>query len=104
MPAEFRTLESAIEFTRVCQSVRGPRHLMEQLGRASSSIALNLAEGSARSTRADRHRFYRVALGSLRESETILRIINETSPVLDELRKKLAGQLTNLCKSQENTA
>ena len=38
----------------------------------SSSIALNLAEGSGRATEGDQRRFYSIALGSLRECEAII--------------------------------
>ncbi|MFH1018456.1 MAG: four helix bundle protein [Pseudomonadota bacterium] len=49
-------------------------YLRLQLLRASSSICLNLAEGTGRASRADRRRFYSIALGSLREVEAILRL------------------------------
>jgi four helix bundle protein len=99
MPVEFRTLEIAIEFARVCNVIKVPRHLRDQLDRSSSSVALNLAEGSAKNSRADRNRSYRIALGSFRESETILRISDAAKGDLELLTKKLAGHLTNLCTS-----
>lgn len=100
MHSEFRTLESAIEFAKVCHQLPIAKHLKDQLNRSSSSIALNLAEGSAKDSRADRYRCYRIALGSFREAEAILRITDLNQPTLQELTKKLAGQITNLCKSQ----
>jgi four helix bundle protein len=75
-------------------------HLKDQLNRSSSSVALNLAEGSAKDSRADRYRSYRIALGSFREAETILRIIEVKEVDLILITKKLAGQITSLCKSQ----
>jgi four helix bundle protein len=100
MRSEFRTLETAIEFARICQKLSVPRHLKDQLNRSSSSVALNLAEGSAKDSRADRYRSYRIALGSFREAETILRISRSNSGALQILTNKLAAQITNLCNSQ----
>jgi four helix bundle protein len=45
--------------------------LRDQLLRASSSVALNLAEGSAKRSPKDRARFYEIALASLREVQAI---------------------------------
>jgi four helix bundle protein len=63
---------------------------------------LDLAEGSAKSSEADRHRFYRIALGSFRESETILKIIGADQGRLGNQTGLLAGHITNLCKSFQN--
>ena len=43
-----------------------------QLLRASSSIALNLAEGRGKATTKDQRKFFHIAMGSLRESQAIL--------------------------------
>jgi four helix bundle protein len=43
-------------------------HIADQLGRATSSISVNIAEGYSRRGRKDRGRFYEYALGSARES------------------------------------
>ena len=95
----FRTLDLAIEFARQCHNVKIPRYLKDQLDRASSSVALNLAEGSAKSSREDRNRSYEIALGSFRESETILRIVDVENQSLKNLTHSLAGSITNLCRS-----
>lgn len=99
MPSDFRTLNLAIEFARECAHAKMPRHLKDQLMRSSSSIALNLAEGSAKDSRADRFKSYRIALGSFRESEVILKITGANREPLATLTRKLAGHITNLCKS-----
>ncbi len=103
MPEKFRTLEVAIEYARVCSKLRLARHLKDQLDRSSSSIALNLAEGSAKGTRGDRYRYYRIALGSFRETEVILRIAQCDHGPLEILRSKLAGSLVNLVMSESRT-
>lgn len=70
----FFTLELAIEFYQLTKGMKLPSHLREQFLRASSSISLNLSEGSATPTIADRRRFYYIALGSVRECQTILKL------------------------------
>lgn len=46
-----------------------------QLDRASTSIALNLAEGNGKSTEADRCRFFDIARGSALESAACLDVL-----------------------------
>ena len=67
-------LELAVKFYEDSRRLRMPLHLKNQFDRACSSIALNLSEGSAKPTAADRRKFYFIALGSLRECQTILRL------------------------------
>ncbi len=68
----FRSYNLAVQFYRSAQKLGLKGELRDQLDRASSSIVLNLAEGSARGTVKDRMRFYRIAFGSLRECQSIL--------------------------------
>ncbi len=72
MLQNFRTYQLALALYREARSVRVPAHLREQLLRAASSVALNLAEGAGRRTAADRRRFYDVAFASLRECQACL--------------------------------
>ena len=65
----FRTFTLAVEFYRLASALRLKSHLKEQLSRASSSIALNLAEGYGKSSNKDRARFYQIAFGSIRECQ-----------------------------------
>ena len=67
----FRTYELAVSYYKECAALKLPSHLKDQLMRASSSIALNLAEGAAKPTKKDRIKFYAIAFGSLRETESI---------------------------------
>ncbi len=71
MLKNFRSYQLAVKFYKLCEKLKAPKHLQDQLLRASSSIALNLAEGGERVTDADRRRFYRMAMGSIRECQTI---------------------------------
>ena len=81
--------------------VKLPCHLKGQLQRAASSVALNLAEGSAKPSPKERARFYRIALGSFRETVAVLDLVNIHSTQLDELADKLARHLYKLCKALE---
>jgi four helix bundle protein len=67
-----RTFDLAVTFYRQASALRLPVHLKDQLSRASSSVALNLAEGRGKSTRRDQLRFFHIALGSARESQAVL--------------------------------
>ncbi len=74
-------------------------HLREQLGRAASSISLNLAEGYGRASQKERKRFFVIAMGSLRECQAILTlgehqhseaytVLNQTGASLYKLLQK----------------
>ena len=80
--------------------------LADQLRRAAASIALNLAEGAARSSLKDRLRFLDTARGSLKEVETALRISvgsryisRERYEALEKLRDEIARMTFGLIRS-----
>ena len=85
----FRTFGLSVEFHRNCTKKKLPGYLKSQLLRASSSISLNLAEGSSKPTQKDQMKFYHIALGSLRECQAALAL----SPVADSELIALADQL-----------
>ena len=62
----------AVELYEECERLKIPNYLKTQLLRASSSVVLNLAEGSTKSSVKDRRKFYSYSLGSLREVQAIL--------------------------------
>jgi four helix bundle protein len=72
----------------------------DQLLRAVASISANVAEGLGRQSAAERSRFFGIALGSLRESETWYHAVADELPdgvveqrfeQLTELRRLLIG-------------
>ena len=71
-----------------CLKLNLPGHLKDQLLRATSSSALNLAEGSARNGELDRKKFYNISLASIREAQAILLLAklegSESELILDQ--------------------
>ena len=65
--------------------------------RAASSVALNLSEGSAKRSPADRRRFYEIALGSVRECEAIVELLEAKR--LKEPVDKLARHVYKLVRA-----
>ena len=85
MLKHFRTYELAKALYTECQAIQVRHYVKDQLRRASLSVVLNVAEGSAKPTKRDRMKFYNIAFGSLREVQAIL-----------ELEEGLLGQLIPL--------
>ena len=95
----FRTYNIAVEFYKKSQNLTLPRHLRDQFNRSSSSIALNLAEGSGKSSKADTKRFYQIAFGSLRECQSIIQLVESNNSEIVKLLDKLAAHLYKLIKA-----
>src|SRR5262249_8730801 len=66
-----RTYDLAVVLYQEAERIRVRHFMKDQLLRAALSIVLNLAEGSAKPSPRDRQRFYRIAMGSLREVQSI---------------------------------
>ena len=97
MLKNFRTHTLAVEFYKECKKTNLPAYAKDQLRRASFSIALNLAEGAARSGLKDRMRFYNISLASLREVQSIIKLeelkhLEEKADFLGACLYKLANQ------------
>ena len=94
----FRTFDLSVKLYRECVKLSLPRHLKDQLQRASSSVVLNLAEGRGRMSKGDQRRFYQIAFGSLRESQAILHLVESDSEAF-KLADIVAAHLYKLIKS-----
>ena len=74
----FRTYQLALELYQKGIKVKvSCRILRDQYQRALLSIVLNVAEGSGKGRSNDRRRFYEIAMGSLREVQALLTILDE---------------------------
>ena len=93
MRKNFRTYALAVEFYHSSMTINLPRHLKDQLDRAASSIVLNLAEGSGRSSKKEQKRFFEIAFGSLRESQAVLDLAIPPAREAATCADKLAAHL-----------
>lgn len=75
MLEKFRAYQQAKAIYQDQKSLRLKGAVRDQLERASLSICLNLAEGSGKSSTKERRRFYNIALGSLREVQALLDLL-----------------------------
>lgn len=94
---QFRTYQLAKSFYQASRSLRLSGAMKDQFDRASLSVLLNLAEGSAKPSVKERKRFYFIAFGSLRETQCILDIVGDTQ--LIEQADILAASMYRLCHS-----
>ena len=94
MLAKFETYQLALELYRGCEKLKLTHHMKDQLNRASLSICLNLAEGSAKPTPKEKKRFYAIAMGSCRETQALLEIVNEKE--LFSLSDRIGGMIYRL--------
>ncbi|MBL6989950.1 MAG: four helix bundle protein [Bacteriovoracaceae bacterium] len=98
MLEKFRTYQLSVKFYHRAQRLSLPRHLKEQMNRASSSVCLNLAEGSGKMTLNDKRKFYSISLGSLRECQAILDLSSNTNPELIQLASYVGACIFKLCR------
>ena len=64
----------AVQFYREAKAISLAHYLKDQLRRAALSIALNISEGTGKSSMPDRCRFFEIAMGSIRECQAIVEI------------------------------
>jgi len=95
---KFRTYQLALELAKESRSLSLKAPYRDQFNRAVLSIPLNLAEGSAKTSKADRKRFYEIALGSLREVQALIDILElqQLAPTADYLGAHLYKLCTKL--------
>ena len=87
------------------------RYINDQLGRASFSVPLNIAEGSAKFSKADRKNYFTTARASVFECVAILDILSDERKIpneileqlfkdADELSRILYSMIKNLTKTE----
>lgn len=106
MSFDFRNLEvykKAKSFHLKCllhlDEIRPSRYVVDQLGRASMSIVLNIAEGSGKFSQRDRRSFYVIARASIFECIAIIDLLNDQNKMNEnEFREflKLADELSRI--------
>ena len=99
MLKNFKSYQTSLVFYKECKKLKLPSYLRSQLLRASSSICLNLSEGSARQTRKDRVRFYNIALASTREVQAIFDLELSTKTDLYDLADQLGAMIYKLSQN-----
>jgi four helix bundle protein len=92
----FRTLNLARTYFEKTKQIKMSGLYKNQFDRAVLSIILNLVEGTSRSSKKERHRFYQIAYGSFLESQALLSLLNQ-EPV--EITNHLKACFINLLKS-----
>jgi four helix bundle protein len=97
----FRTLDLAVEFYELTQKLQIPKHLKDQLDRATASISLNLSEGNAKFSYKDKARIYQIAYGSFRECQTIFKLADVRDKKLLDLTKHLGSSLYRLIEATQ---
>ena len=96
MLSKFTAFQISKRFYWSCKSLKIQRLLYDQWLSASSSVALNIAEGSGKRTPGDQKRFYSIALGSLRECQAIIELERIEDPDLIDLADQLGAILFKL--------
>ena len=95
---QLRCYELAVELYRDTKALRLPNGLKDQLMRAVSSIALNLAEGYGKKTTKDRCRYFSIALGSVREVQAIADLEPQVLKVVATKIDRLAASVYKLSR------
>ncbi len=62
-----------------------PRYIKDQLGRASVSIMLNIAEGSGKFGEKDRRKYYITARGSVFECASLIHLLRDENELSNEV-------------------
>lgn len=99
MLRDFKVFQVATEFYQCCKALQVPHFLKDQLLRASSSVALNIAEGSGKFSPKDQRRFYSISFGSLRECQAILELEKIHDERATALADQLGAMLFKLCRA-----
>lgn len=97
MLSKFLTYQLAVKLYKAVKALGLRGEIRDQIERASLSIVCNLAEGSGKTKTADRLRFFEIAMGSTREVQALLEIIDDSQ--LQQTADQLGAYLWKLIKS-----
>lgn len=103
---EFQKLEvykKSKLFHTTCRTIMSsnklPKYINDQLGRASFSVALNIAEGSGKFSNADRRNFFVVSRSSVFECAAIIDILHDCDQIKTEdfnILLKMADEMSRM--------
>jgi len=85
-----KSYQLAAEFYGEAKGIELPYYVKDQLRRAALSIALNLSEATGKRSMRDRVRFFEIAMGSIRECQSITEL---ESHAFTALQKDLLDHL-----------
>ena len=74
------------------------KYVIDQLGRASFSVPLNIAEGSGKFSPKDRRNFFTIARASVFECCAVLDILNDEGKIAESELKKIMSQADELSR------
>jgi four helix bundle protein len=97
MKTKLHALRIATELYKEVEKHNFSNPIRDQFRRAALSIALNITEGTGRTTPKDRERFFDIALGSLRECQTLAELTGIEKLV--QGYHHLGGYIYGLCRS-----
>ena len=75
-----------------------PGYAKDQLGRASLSIMLNIAEGSAKFSNKDRRSFYVTARGSTFECAALITFLRDENEITNEVFEDVKNEYNSLSR------
>jgi four helix bundle protein len=93
-----QTLEFSNSLSEWLEQVKINPSLKDQILRASSSIALNIAEGTGRFTKGEKRNFYVMSRGSVYECVAVLQILKKQNRIQSEYYEKFYRNLEDLSK------
>lgn len=95
----YRLTESInLHLLEILSNKKVPRHLANQLDRASTSILLNIGEGAGKYGSKDKRSFYAIAKGSAQECVAILDILKQRDIISSGEYETTCEELATACK------
>lgn len=94
-----KSKEVNLEIFQFCKNSKNlPFYIQNQIGRASLSIMLNIAEGSGRVSMADKKHFYVMARASLYETSALIDFLHSANILEKEKAESWETRLTEISK------
>lgn len=101
---ELKVYQQALKWVEQAELIHGrsgPKsflHLKDQLIRAATSVALNIAEGDGKWSSLDKQNFFKTARGSLYECVAVIQVLHRRGIVRDSEYPEIYSQLESIGK------